>query len=186
MAFEVELKAHVLDKEEVFRRLSSLTGDMISERKEDIYYSLPGGPALFRIRFEQYGEDKGSLLFTYKEKTLQDGVEVNKEHEFTAFGDQLQAACDFVSSLGYVVFVTKKKVGTSFQLAWDDFPPLHVELVEVPPLGWFVEMEFLLEDKSLIPQAKEKLHAVLSRLGLSESAIEAGYYMDLLRAPAKQ
>lgn len=62
----------------------------------------------------------------------------------------------------------------------------YVELVEVPPLGWFVEMEFLVEDEKNISRAKALLHEVLAHLGIPESSIEGKYYMDMLRAPSKE
>lgn len=187
MAFEVELKAHVADRDACRRRLLSVCGgDMTDEWKEDVYYALPGGPALFRIRFERYGNGEGNLLFTSKEKTIRDGVEVNREHEFVASGRERENAYAFAASLGYVVYVSKVKRGESCHIPLPDFVPLHVELVEVPPLGWFVEMEFLVEDEKNVSRAKALLHEVLAHLGIPESSIEGKYYMDMLRAPSKE
>ena len=59
--------------------------------------------------------------------------------------------------------------------------PLHIELVEVGPLGWFLEMEFILPSKEQIPLARDLLRLMLQELGLQEEAIESRYYMDLLK-----
>jgi adenylate cyclase class 2 len=186
MGYEVELKAHVADHEACKKRLSVLGDGLVPEVKEDVYYSLPGGPALFRIRLEQYGSSQGTLLFTSKEKTIHGGVEVNVEHEFTASGKERDGAMAFARSLGYVEFVRKLKQGVHCHVPFSSFPALHVELVEVPPLGWFVEMEFVLDDQELVEQAKRNLQKALRMLDIDQSAIESRYYMDMLRAPAKQ
>ena len=54
---------------------------------------------------------EGSLVFTYKNKAIKDGIEVNEEVEFTSTSDQGGAALQFFLSLGYVTYITKQKKG---------------------------------------------------------------------------
>lgn len=182
MGYEVELKAHVADPERVRKILVKEGCVLQDEEKQDIYFSLPNDDPLFRIRYEKYGEGKGSVLFTTKEKSVRNGIEVNRETEFTTTGDQFKASVGFVLALGYVEYVRKLKRGIHTHLALDG-NELHIELVEVPPLGWFVEMEFILEREEDVPKAKEGLHHALSLLGVGEEHIEPRYYMHLLREP---
>ncbi|MDD3902959.1 MAG: adenylate cyclase, partial [Sphaerochaeta sp.] len=67
----------------------------------------------------------------------------------------------------------------------EDLPPLHVELVEVLGLGWFLEMEFILEDEALIDTAKKALLSVLDSLLIARESVEERYYMHLLKERLK-
>ncbi len=61
-------------------------------------------------------------------------------------------------------------------------PPLHIELVEIASLGWFLEMEFVLETAEQVPYARTRLLEVLSLFGVPPQArIEERYYMHLLK-----
>jgi adenylate cyclase class IV len=154
--------------------------------KEDVYYSLPGGPALFRIRLERYGSSQGTLLFTSKEKTIQNGVEVNVEHEFTASGEERDGAMAFARSLGYVEFVRKLKQGVHCHIPFSGFPSLHVELVEFRRWGGLSRWSSCWMTRNWSRPAKRNLQKALRMLDIDQSAIESRYYMDMLRAPAKQ
>lgn len=189
MGFEVELKAHVSDPERLRIAIEalSLIGGPTFEIKEDIYYALPGEDALFRLRRESSGPSftdlSGQLIFTRKYKTLKDGIEVNQELEFCASDSQFEQAHAFCLSLGYEVYIRKTKKGYFYSYSvTEDFPLLHLELVEVPPLGWFLEMEFVLEDEKKVPMARTFLIQMLQKLGIDQSSIESRYYMHLLKA----
>lgn len=189
MGFEVELKVHVKDPEQLRKEIEkfSLVNGPVFEIKEDIYYALPGEDALFRLRRESSGPSfadlTGQLIFTRKHKALKDGIEVNQELEFSANYNQFEQAHAFFLSLGYGVFIRKTKKGYSYSYRMtNDLPFLHLELVEVPPLGWFLEMEFVLEDEKKVPMARTLLIQMLEKLGIDQSDIESRYYMHLLKA----
>ena len=188
MSLEVELKAHVSDHLALQKRLELLPGisPALCELKEDTYFCRQGGDALFRMRLEQTGKSfasmHGSLVFTYKNKAIRDGIEVNEEVEFSSPSDQGPYALQFFLSMGYEVYITKTKRGFIYTYSVvPELPLLTVELVEVIGLGWFIEMEFVLEDKSLIGQARDNLLLVLDSLGIGRSDIEDQYYMHLLK-----
>lgn len=188
MSLEVELKAHVADPLALQGRLVALAGisAALCELKSDTYLSFKGEDTLFRMRVEQSGPSfeqmQGTLVFTYKDKSRKEGIEVNEEVEFTSSPDQAESALAFFLSMGYEVHVTKTKKGYRHTYPFSaDLPPLVIELVEVMGLGWFIEMEFVLEDEGKIGQAKTALLDVLSLLGVKESAIEGEYYMQLLK-----
>ncbi len=185
---EVELKAHVSDPALLQQRIEALTGisSAVYELKEDVYFSYPDEDALFRMRLEQSGpsfEDmQGLVVFTYKDKTLKDGIEVNEEREFSSPSDQGPSAKQFFLSLGYEVYITKTKRGYLYTYpASPTLPLLTIELVDVVGLGWFIEMEFVLEDTSRVGQAKACLLDVLKQVGIDHAMIEDEYYMHLLK-----
>ncbi len=188
MAWEVEVKAHVDDPLTLQNRIESLHGisDRVCEEKDDIYYSVPGEKALFRMRKEVAGPSfehgKGIVIFTRKHKAIEEGIELNQEIEFAAELSQFESAHAFFLSLGYEEYVRKTKRGYSYEYNCEpELVPLHIELVHVASLGWFLEMEFVLPSKEQIPLARNLLRSVLKDLGVSDTAIEDRYYMDLLK-----
>jgi len=188
MGLEVELKAHVSDHALLQQRIESLRGisPCLCEHKQDTYFSRTGEDALFRMRLVQSGPSfvsmQGTLVFTYKNKTIQEGVEVNEEMEFSSTSDQGPFAQQFFISMGYEVYITKTKKGYVYAYpVAPDLPLLTIELVEVVGLGWFLEMEFILEDSSKVEAARHSLLLVLDQVGVDRCAIEDEYYMHLLK-----
>ncbi len=188
MAFEVELKVHVPDPISLKHTLEQQQGisEALCEEKDDIYYAREGEDPLFRLRAEKYGSSftdlHGNVRFTRKHKSLKDGIEVNEEVEFLASAGEADAAHAFFLSLGYEVYIRKTKRGYAYD--WDlgkQFGPLHVELVEVATLGWFLEMEFILDTEEQVPFARTCLLEVLDQLDTPREAIEERYYMHLLK-----
>ena len=188
MGLEVELKAHVLDHALLKQRIEALAGisSVLCEHKSDTYFSRIGEDALFRMRLDQSGPTfasmQGTLVFTYKNKTLKEGIEVNEELEFNSTSEEAPSALQFFLSLGFEIYITKTKRGYLYTYpVGPEFPLLTVELVEVASLGWFIEMEFVLGDISMVAEAKDSLLHVLDMLGIPRSAIEAEYYMHMLK-----
>ncbi|HKL58484.1 MAG TPA: adenylate cyclase [Sphaerochaeta sp.] len=190
MSFEVELKAHVLDHVLLQQRIEALVGisPALCELKEDTYFSLPGEDVHFRMRLEQSGPSfdtmQGHVVFTYKDKTRKEGIEVNEEVEFSSPSDQSPFALQFFLNMGYELYIKKTKRGYLYTYPVSgELPVLTIELVEVLGLGWFLEMEFVLEDiaKARVELAKAFLLSVLDELGIDHSQIEEKYYMHLLK-----
>nr|WP_321304161.1 CYTH domain-containing protein [uncultured Sphaerochaeta sp.] len=188
MSYEVELKAHVDDPITLKHDIEQQPGigEVCCEEKDDIYYALAGQEPLFRLRMERFGpsfhELSGNVRFTRKYKSLKDGIEVNEEVEFLSSSDQAEYAHAFFLSLGYEVYIRKTKRGYSYDWVFDEtLSPLHIELVEIASLGWFLEMEFVLETAERVPYARTRLLEVLSLLGVPQERIEERYYMHLLK-----
>ena len=188
MAMEVELKAHVQDWQLLKERIEQQVGleGPVYELKDDIYYCREGEDALFRLRLEQKGPSfsklAGQVVFTRKYKQLKEGIEVNEELEFCCDSNEAEAADTFFLSLGFEHYTRKTKKGYFYTWKVDSsLPPLHLELVEVGSLGWFLEMEFVLEDEKKVPLARTFLRTILAQLGVDEQAIESRYYMHLLK-----
>lgn len=179
MGIEVELKAHVRDPEAVKARLPR---PLRFEEKTDIYWrGQDESQPRFRTRYEQDGTGEGDVLFTLKEKSQSGGIETNQEFEFTAPGKEWERVRRFVEKLGYQVAITKHKKGYESMIPVPGFVPAHAELLEVEPLGWFIEIEFVLDQAEDIPRAKAALHQVLGELGVLASEVEPRPYNDMLR-----
>ena len=188
MSYEVELKAHVDDPITLKHDIEQHTRivDVCCEEKDDIYYTEEGEEPLFRLRVERFGPSfhtlSGNVRFTRKYKSLKNGIEVNEEVEFLSSSDQAERAHAFFLSLGYQVYIRKTKRGYSYTWVVDEtLSPLHIELVEIASLGWFLEMEFVLEKEEQVPYARTRLLEVLSLFGVPQERIEERYYIHLLK-----
>jgi adenylate cyclase class 2 len=108
-------------------------------------------------------------------------IEANEEFEFETDEGQFDRAVAFVTSLGYEVVAKKTKRGLSYSLAWGDgLGDLTIELCEVSTLGWFIEMEFVLEKRAQVEDAKRALGKALALLEIENSQIEGKPYLLLL------
>lgn len=175
MAIEVEIKARVQDRRALQVRIGQMDGvgpPAVIDR-DDWYL---GTRPLFRLRREESG-----VLITTKEKSIQAGIETNVEHEFRVGADQFEGALAFFTALGYPVVQRKTKRGLSYSLAFDEaLPAMTLELCEVSDLGWFLELEILLEDEGELGRAKRALREVLAALLIDDSQIESRPYLQLL------
>lgn len=177
MALEVELKAHISDPASLLEQLR--------ERKHlcehpidrfDTYLYSEKADRTIRLRREGV-----TLLVTTKERSTEAGIEVNKEYEFSADATAEEELIQFFSRLGYTVELTKQKVGFGFtQDATDLLPALLIEVCEVAPLGWFVELEYVVGDERILAHAKRGLLEALDSLKIARSAIESRPYATLL------
>jgi len=194
MGAEIEVKAHVSDYKKILTVIRKTAGvhSEYYQMKSDIYFAHNGrgDKPMLRSRLEQKGPDKdhltGSVLLTCKDKLKKDGFELNHEIEFTAPSSDFETTLAFFEALGYEQWRTKTKEGYSFVFDYFD-QPLHVELIEVPPLGWFLEMEFCLEDGAEESKGAEYtayLKKALTLFGISQDQIEDRYYIEMLTQEA--
>ena len=140
---EIELKARVADKAKVEEKLNSFAKFERSVTRDDRYYIGPSGKGKkIRIRKETENETVTWLL-TYKKKENRRGPdgttsEVNEELE-TAMEDPTPLV-QYLEDSGYTVALRKHK---------DVLDWVHdgatLELCNIPPLGWFLEIEILSE-----------------------------------------
>ncbi len=178
---EIELKARVVDKAKVEEKLNSFAKFERSVTRDDRYYIGPSGKGKkIRIRKETENETVTWLL-TYKKKENRRGPdgttsEVNEELE-TAMEDPTPLV-QYLEDSGYTVALRKHK---------DVLDWVHdgatLELCNIPPLGWFLEIEILSEknDEETVQAAQKKLKELLLKSGLSEKDIEEKYYSELLK-----
>ena len=169
MAKEIELKIRLNDPKEVIETLRSHGQSEGEYSKCDTYFWGPQGS--FRLR------EIGVLaLVCRKEKTIEQGIEINRETEFEV-GDPT-AFREFADSLGYRHWYQKEKKGESWR--WGE---VLVEVGTVSDLGWFAELELLLVDDAddqAVSNARQRLLSVVDGMGLPRSRIENRTYAQLL------
>ena len=189
MGYEIELKAHVSENQldDVRSAISALPEvDILGPiNKFDMYWSqTEDGDPLFRTRREA-SADGSHVLFTAKPNKTRtaDGTEENQELEFTAPDSQWDSILTFCSGLGLQVCRLKWKKGSHYHAVFGGYD-IHIELLNVKYLNWFVEMEICppsLEGFD-VDNAHNVLRDLLSTIGISEDAIEHVGYNKLLKA----
>ena len=201
MAFEIELKAWVDDRQAVERRIGELADLTADFEKEDSYW-IPLEPAGgrgaipvsgVRVRRETVrardGATESFTLVTYKTKEVRGGIEVNDEKEFmlkaapdgTQSGDgggtAVKAFEELLERLGLAPGRHKKKWGRSWK-----YGGITVELSDVERLGCFLELEILTGDSGgeTVERARKSLLGLLALIGIKEDRIETRYYNEML------
>jgi len=195
LAIEIELKAHVKDDIQNIEALKSLllkkAEYLWAFEKEDTYY-FPLSPSDIprsgvRLRGESKtfsdGTVKKTAYVTYKTKEVRDGIEVNDEKEFEVCSSQYRPVMifdEFLKMAGLNPGFTKHKRGWAFSKN-----EINAELLEVEKLGWFLELEIVLDDVEkdtiIIEEKKKLLMDFLSELGIEKDAIESRYYSEMLK-----
>lgn len=194
---EIELKAHARDREAVLQKLRSFAVFDKSVSKDDRYFKLekaaaPNGHISARIRQEKSSgqdgralEEKIFLTYKKKERRLSSGggaLEVNQEYESVL--DNAECLEALFSDIGFVPYFTKHKDALGF---FADTPcgKAHLELCSVPPLGDFLEIEFVTQGdvpEKEIAAMRAELEALVLKCGLALDDIEEKYYSELLAA----
>lgn len=174
MGYEIEIKAHC--DATIKERIDSYCGrEGQYVVKEDTYYAFSQDTMpRFRIRRENDG-----ILVSAKVNSRQGGLECNRELEFFHENvSDLDVMKEMAKMLGYEVFIHKYKKGWSWH-AHD----VHIELLDVKHLGWFLEMEIISQTDGFESNRAnyEKLFKVLHDLGLDDKSVETRSYQELLR-----
>ena len=134
----------------------------------DVYWGAKRESVAFRLRYTPH-----SLTVTHKRKSWGvEGVEMNRESEFSLPLEEASKVEAFFAHLGYKPLYEKEKRGEAWQI-----DKLTIEIVEVPPLGHFIEIEYLSSDKEL---ALERLQEVRQKLMIEELPLEERYYSEML------
>jgi adenylate cyclase class 2 len=196
MAFEIELKARVDEREKLKSRLDSLGEYECAYEKNDAYWvTAPGAqnPPLpenrplsgVRVRREQNtgpgGHSSGRVLVTCKAKEIHGGIEINDEREFEVSDGA--AFEELLERLGLRAGSVKKKKGQAWNCAAPGEPDVRAELSEVEGLGWFIELEIIANDnsKKTVTAGRNRLLSLLDTLGVPRDSIESRAYTSMLR-----
>jgi adenylate cyclase class 2 len=201
LAVEIEIKAHVKDSEALKLLLSDKAQYLFSFKKEDTYYFPAGNPDIpksgIRLRAESRtfpgGTEKETVYVTYKTKEVRDDIEINDENEFEIYSRQNGAILvfdKFLKMMGLRPGYSKRKKGWTFSK-----DGINAELMEVEKLGWFLELEIILDDieapdsngaaTAVIDEKRKQLMGFLSSLGIEKDAIESRYYSEMLKEAGK-
>ncbi len=176
MGWEVEIKGRVKDPAELLKKLHDACEFLGPLHKEDLYFTGPDGhSSRFRIRRE--GQES---RVTIKSKRIHFGGEINREVEFTV--GSAEEFEEFARLLGCRRDYRKVKKGYRFVRGG-----ALVELCEVEPLGWFIEIEKLLTDggEKELSAAQGEVRELLFFFGLTPGDVEPRFYSALI-AEAKE
>jgi adenylate cyclase class 2 len=197
LAVEIELKAHVKDSEALKSLLFEKAEYLCAFEKEDTYYFPLGNSNIPRSGIRLRGESKTfpdgtvkkTAYVTYKTKEIRDGIEVNDEKEFEVCSAQYNTVIafdEFLKMTGLEPGFSKHKRGWVFSK-----DGINAELLEVEKLGWFLEIEIILNDverdtinntiETTINEKKKQILEFLSDLGIEKNAIESRYYSEMLK-----
>ncbi|MFA7371481.1 MAG: class IV adenylate cyclase [Sphaerochaetaceae bacterium] len=136
----------------------------------DTYWGKGGTVPLFRVR-----NDSESLLITIKKKSKgADAVEVNQECEFSLAVQQAAKVVLFFKELGYTMLYEKEKIGEAWILGNQ-----RIEIVEVPPLGHFLEIELIVGENEHTAAYKQ-LAEIRATLGVLHYPLEERFYSEML------
>ncbi len=173
--FEIELKAHVKDKNALKEKLNSFAVYKNSLVRDDQYFSKD--KIKVRLRKESNLTDKtDTFILTYKQKETLSDTEVNDEKECTLSSPD--AFLSFINDAGFKIELTKHKEVESWT-----YLGATIELCNVPPLGDFIEIEILSSsnDTKIVETAQQKLHDILKMCDIPLSEIENRYYSQMLK-----
>ncbi|GHV43207.1 hypothetical protein AGMMS49546_24180 [Spirochaetia bacterium] len=199
MAFEIELKAWVDEREKLKKRLNALAQYECAYEKDDTYWiftekvapDLPFSENIpasgVRVRWEDETDAQGRsserVLVTYKVKEILDGIEINDEREFEVSNGKVFE--ELLERLGLCPGSVKKKKGWAWNSAVPGEPDVRAELSEVEGLGWFIELEIVANDNSekTLSEGRNRLLTLLDSLDIPRNRIESRTYTGMLRDP---
>jgi adenylate cyclase class 2 len=180
MATEIEIKARVDDPERLKTIFSQISTRFIGTfEKDDTYWTSPMVAHDVRVRQEVKIDNAGiatqTAVITYKHKAIRAGIEVNDELEFEV--SNITAFERLLVQLGLKKKIGKHKQGPAWNCAG-----ITAELFLVRDLGYFVELEIMsdTDDEQTVSEARKRLFALLSCLGIPEEWVEQRYYTEML------
>lgn len=193
--FEIELKAHVRNREELLAELKNFATYEKTVERNDLYYgkkieseNSTLKSIAVRLRKESKETEQGSEIkniFTYKQKetkrtSSEIETELNDEKECTV--SDFTPIEEFLKDSGFILSLHKKKSVEGYILK-TDVGMANIEVCNVPPLGDFIEIEILskTKDEKTVKNIQKELISILQRCKISESDIESKYYSEMLR-----
>lgn len=194
--FEIELKAHVINRENVINRLNEMARYLCSRNKEDVYYTLlklDGSDIGVRIRCESVktdGKISEERTFTYKRKEIKkdisgNSIEVNDENEINLTKDDAAVLEKMFLDIGKIR-LKKTKIVENWEME-TKAGLANIELCTVPPLGDFLEIEIITEDDSPshVEDINNEIKSIFTACGIDLSLIEDRFYSEMLRSVIK-
>ena len=187
--FEIELKAHVADRESIIKKLNSFADFAGKFERHDKYWRkpMPDNPAQLisaRIR-KEISNGKETMFLTYKKKNIVTGKNGNsseKNQEYESIINDSTAIDALLSDLGFTITDKKDKYVSRWEVS-TKFGKATLELCNIPPLGDFLEIEILSssDDKNQTEIIQNELYTLLEKSGIDKNQIENRFYSQMLR-----
>lgn len=167
MQRNVEIKARVPDISEVFSKVVAMATDGPSEiHQDDIFFQCRSG----RLKIRTFADGTGELIF-YRRADVKGPKESAYVLSPTSSPESLREAL----SSAYGEAGRIRKLRTLFLVG-----RTRVHLDRVEGLGHFVELEVVLAKGEPSPTGVQEAYRLLERLGIHQSQLLEGAYLDLL------
>lgn len=192
--YEIELKAHVANKNSVEKKLNSFAIYKGKAIKQDSYFQFEKSKDAYlscRIRDEKITNADGPkfehsfLTYKLKEKKQDlDGCkyEVNVENKTELSNPDV--IIKLLLDTGYKKAYTKQKNAKQWNFQ-TEYGNANLELCNIPNLGDFLEIEIVTDFCDNEIQIREELKNLILKSGLLLSDIEGKYYSELLALARK-
>jgi len=172
---EVETKAIVKDPGDMRKRIRKIANFTKKEKRGDDYFAIKqkGYPKkAFRIR-----NTKTTHVVNFKKRLKEyydDYIVVKQEFEFELTDkEQMENFLALLKDLKFEEWIKKLKTSESYKHKKDK--RLIIELNKVKHLGYFLEIEYLCQEKEM-KKAKKKIMGALKELGVEKKDIDnTGY-----------
>lgn len=173
---EFEVKARI-PSAQLAKVRAALGAPRRIEEHEDAYYQHPSRDFAKTDEALRVSRRGTRVEVTYKGPKLDRTTKARRE--ITLRVEDAQEAEALVEALGFTRAMVVRKSRSVHRAA--DF---EVALDEVPPLGWFVELERALPDDAPREGAERDARALLASWGIEET--ERASYLELLRAAGRK
>jgi predicted adenylyl cyclase CyaB len=170
---EVETKVRVSNPDFWRRRLRQIGKYAGFEKKFDDYYTLQrkGYP----LRSLRIRHQRGFYEVNFKHRlSYERGVFAKKEVEFKV--SDVNGFIALIKDFGYKKWLSKEKHCSIFQVGRN----FHVELNFVRGLGWFLEIEYLVDKMSEVEHARNEVNRIIKELGFREKDVVKDGYTKML------
>uniref|UniRef100_A0A8R1DL84 CYTH domain-containing protein n=1 Tax=Caenorhabditis japonica TaxID=281687 RepID=A0A8R1DL84_CAEJA len=174
MSRNVEIKAKVQDHDETVRRAVEISGKQPSIlRQHDIFYESPNGRLKMRS-VEENGVTRTELIWYDRPDVA--GPKLSEFNKFDVPAEILDALkLSLLSSMG-----VKGEVKKTRTLVLHGQTRIHIDRVD--GLGDFMELEVCLAPEETVEQGEQIAQSIREQLGVAESDLLVGAYMDMLMA----
>ncbi len=170
MARNIEIKARLENVEEVSRRAIALcTTPQIDMFQHDIFFNVPWG----RLKLRYHDGEHHELIF-YQRSDVAGPKQSTYARVPVAMPHLAQSVLSFLLGIRGEI----KKYRSVFLLSQTR---VHIDRVE--DLGCFVELEVVLTQGQSPEEGTVIAKGVMQQLGISDSLLVEGSYLDLKRGP---
>ena len=190
--YEIELKAHIYNREETIKILNTFANYVGFFQKHDSYYKLQKQNSndfiSVRIRKELSKQEQNIseiIYLTYKQKELKntsDGtkIEVNNEKECELSNSE--TVISILLDTGFYEYLAKSKTVEKFSYQTPS-GTATIEICTIPPIGDFIEIEILNDsnNESNVDNIRKEILSILEKCNIPQSQIEEKFYSQLLK-----
>lgn len=167
MATNIEIKARVQDFAALQSRAEAISDGPVERiSQEDIFFQTPRG----RLKLRILNPEHGQLIFYMRPDTA--GPK-RSDYFISVTNEPDSLKLVLASSLGVRGIVRKER-----WLYWVSHTRIHLDQVE--DLGAFIELEVMLQAGQQQEQGEQIAAEIMARLGVEESNLIEGAYIDLL------